>query len=112
MFGNRKNSNFPNLDSDGWLLDRDQADACCHGGVRAMTDSIIIEIEEIKRQGSFLAGRGRAGGLLLQRRLAAFGCRNAASKLVWRRAVAGPKLSTPDSPHEGAADRLRLHPGR
>src|ERR1700751_6438894 len=61
---------------------------------------------------SFLAGWDRSSGLILQRWLAAFGCLNAASKLVWRRTVTGPKLSTPDRSHEGAADRLRLHPSR
>jgi hypothetical protein len=63
-------------------------------------------------KGSFLAGWDRSSGLILQRGLAAFGCRNAALKLVWRRTVTGPKLSTPDRSHEGAADRFRLHPSR
>src|SRR6516225_7959932 len=100
MLDNRRNLNFQNLDSDGWLLNQDRAAACCHGGVQTITDSIIIEVEEIKPQGSFLGGWDRSSGLILQRWLAAFGCRNAASKLVWRRTVAGPKLGTPDSPHE------------
>ena len=59
-------------------------------------------------KGSFLAGWDRSSGLILQRGLAAFGCRNVALKLVWRRTVTGPKLSTPDRSHEGAADREPL----
>jgi hypothetical protein len=45
-----------------------------------------------RRRGSFPAGWGRSSGLILQRWLAAFSCRNAASKLVCRRTVTGPKL--------------------
>src|ERR1700745_876686 len=63
-------------------------------------------------KGSFLAGWDRSSGLILQRWLAAFGCRKAASELVWRRTVAGPKVSTPDRPHDTDAHRLRLHPCR
>jgi hypothetical protein len=67
----------------------------------------------IRYKGSFPAGWDRSSGLILRRWLGAFGHRSAASKLVWRRTVTGPKLSTPDRSHEGAADRcLRLDPSR
>jgi hypothetical protein len=63
---------------------------------------------------SFLTCWDRSGRLVLLKRWhVAFGRGQAASKLVWRRTVAGPKFGTPDRSHKGTAGgRLRLHPGR
>jgi hypothetical protein len=41
---------------------------------------------------SFLAGRDRSSGFILQRWFAAFGCRKAASKPIWRRTVTAQSL--------------------
>jgi hypothetical protein len=57
-------------------------------------------------QTSFLTGRDGSSRLILKRRRVALGRGQAASKLVWRRTVAGPKLGPPNGPDELAIGRL------
>jgi len=58
------------------------------------------------RATSFLIGRDGSSRLILKRRRVALGRGQAASKLVWRRTVAGPKLGPPNGPDELAIGRL------
>jgi len=57
-------------------------------------------------QASFLTGRDGFSRLILKRRRVALGRGQAASKLVWRRTVAGPKPGPPNGPDELAIGRL------
>src|SRR6201987_1700303 len=58
------------------------------------------------KQASFLTGRNGLSRLIPKRRRVTLGRGQSASKLVWRRTVAGPELGTPNGPDELAIGRL------